>query len=142
MQNQIGNYSNKFSTSNTSKYQNNPTLLIEKYSQQHFNKGTYIFLPGEISQNLYLIIEGKVKLGIYLESGRSVTKSILGKGDIFGEDVLFGSSKYKYFANAWKPTTVCIIPIAEVKRTVNENNNLTFFLLEKLVKNYIKKKDK
>ena len=133
MQNQIAFFSKNFNnTSNTSIYQNNPNLLLDKYPQQPFHKGTYIFLPEEYSKNIYFIIEGKIQIGKYLDSGQTVTKSLLGKGDLFGEEVLFGIKKHRCFARARSKTLVCIIPIIEVQKMLNENTNLSFYLMDKI----------
>lgn len=133
MQNQIAFFSKNFSsTSNTNIYQNNPNLLLEKYPQQYFHKGTYIFLPEEYSKNIYFIIEGKIQIGMYLDSGQTVTKSLIGKGELFGEEVLFGIKKHRYFARARNKTLICIIPMIEVQKMLNENNNLSFYLMDKI----------
>jgi len=120
-------------------YHINPSLLLAKYNPQHFKKGTSIFLAEEASNNLYFIVEGNVKLGIILDSGRSFTQSILGEGDIFGEYALFGIEKHKFIANAWRDATIGVIPIKELKEMMLKNHDLNCFLMQKIGSKLLKK---
>lgn len=117
----------------------NPSQLLSKYNPQFLKKGEIIFLPEETSSHLYYIVEGKVKLSFYHHSGRSITKSILGKGDIFGEYAIFGTNEHKYFAGVWKDATICSIPIGDLIKMTKEHHDLTLFLMNKIGTNLFNK---
>ena len=112
--------------------QNFHGLQLHNYEHQFLKKRDVIFLPEQSSKNIYFIIEGKVKIGIYLESGKEVTQSILTKGRIFGELSFIGATKHKQFASAWMDTIICAIPVGEVKDLMNNNTDLNLFFIKKI----------
>ena len=128
------NYSNIFSSIK-------PSQLLAEYNPQKFKTGDCIFLPEERSNKLYFITEGIVKIGIYPPSGKSVTKAILREGELFGMYTLSGINKHPYFAMAWKEVTISIIPIEAIKKMIQHNSDLAFFLLQKM-RNKILEKEK
>lgn len=52
-------------------------------------KGTVLFSEGDIGDHLYVIVEGKLKLGTSSGDGRENLLSVLGPGEMFGELSLF-----------------------------------------------------
>ena len=48
-------------------------------------KGKTIFKEGDIGDRLFVVVEGKLKLGTSSGDGRENLLSILGPGDMFGE---------------------------------------------------------
>ena len=53
------------------------------------SKGTILFAEGDAGDHLYVIAEGKLKLGTSSGDGRENLLSILGPGEMFGELSLF-----------------------------------------------------
>ena len=49
------------------------------------NKGGFLFKEGDRGEHVYIIIEGKLKLGTSSSDGRENLLSILGPGEMFGE---------------------------------------------------------
>lgn len=139
MDNQAFRFLQNERTSNSYLPQSIHGLHLDKYEHQKFKKGEIIFLPEQPSNKVYFILEGKVKMGIYLDSGREITQSILSKGKIFGELSLIGSEKNHQFASAYRDSTICAIPTEEVKLMMKNNSNLNFFLMEKIGSKLLKK---
>jgi CRP-like cAMP-binding protein len=52
-------------------------------------KGSILFSEGDVGEHLYVILEGKLKLGTSSGDGRENLLSILGPGEMFGELSLF-----------------------------------------------------
>jgi len=52
-------------------------------------RGTIIFNEGEIGDHMYVIVDGKIKLGHASSDGRESLLAVLGPGEIFGELSLF-----------------------------------------------------
>jgi CRP-like cAMP-binding protein len=67
--------------------------LFTRTHGRRYQKGEVIYQPGDIDDSLYYIKSGKVKLAYLDESGRKLTLTILGEGEIFGEMVLIGRRK-------------------------------------------------
>jgi hypothetical protein len=72
--------------------------MKERHTFHKFNKGDFIYFEDEQSDHLYLVAEGRVKIGSYTEEGKEVTKAILATGEIFGELALMGQDKRSDFA--------------------------------------------
>jgi len=97
----------------------------------HFKRDQFIYFPEEAADNLYMISEGRVKIGHYLEDGKEVVKSILTTGEIFGELALAGEEKRSDFAQAMDDKTiVCPLSIEELKNLMFENRDLSFKILK------------
>lgn len=63
--------------------------LRASMSEQTTPRGTVIFAEGQIGDHMYVIVEGKVKLGHASPDGRESLMAVLGPGEIFGELSLF-----------------------------------------------------
>jgi len=63
--------------------------LILSMSTREFPKGKEIFHEGDPGDSLYVITQGKVKLGRRSPDGRESLLSVLGPGEMFGELSLF-----------------------------------------------------
>lgn len=63
--------------------------LRASMTEQSTPRGTVIFAEGQIGDHMYVIVEGKVKLGHASPDGRESLMAVLGPGEIFGELSLF-----------------------------------------------------
>jgi len=104
-----------------------------------YQKGEFIYFTDDPANNIFLISNGKVKILNYTEGGEEVVKSILSKGDIFGELVVLGEEKRSDFAQVLeKDTYVCQMNLELLEGLMLENK--TFALsIHKLIGLRIKK---
>ena len=63
--------------------------LRSSLTERSVTKGEIIFQEGEPGNRMYVILEGKVKLGQSSNDGRESLLAILGPGEMFGELSLF-----------------------------------------------------
>jgi len=63
--------------------------LRASLKETHVSKGDVLFHEGEIGDRMYVILEGKVKLGQTSGDGRESLLGVLGPGEMFGELSLF-----------------------------------------------------
>lgn len=63
--------------------------LRASLAERHVSKGEVLFAEGDPGDRMYVIIDGKVKLGQTSTDGRESLLSILGPGEMFGELSLF-----------------------------------------------------
>jgi CRP-like cAMP-binding protein len=63
--------------------------LMESLTEQIVVKAEILFHEGEFGDHLFLILEGKVKLGHASTDGRESLMAVLGPGEMFGELSLF-----------------------------------------------------
>ena len=63
--------------------------LMESMTTSHLERGDILFREGDQGDRLYVIGEGKIKLGLTSADGRENLLAILGPGEMFGELSLF-----------------------------------------------------
>jgi CRP/FNR family transcriptional regulator, cyclic AMP receptor protein len=56
----------------------------------HFSKKGTVFAQGDVTDSVFYIQKGKIKLTVLSSSGKEATIGILGEGDFFGEGCLAG----------------------------------------------------
>lgn len=91
-----------------------------------YQKDQFIYLENEPSDQVYMIAQGRIKIGSYSETGKEITKTILSKGEIFGEMALTGEELRQDFAqSAENDTIVCPMNISEMQSLMLDNRNLS-----------------
>src|SRR5688572_22867158 len=96
-----------------------------------FKRDQFIYFTDEPATYIYMISEGRVRIGNYLDDGKEVVKSILTKGEIFGELALAGEEHRHDFAQAMDDkTTVCPLSIEELRNLMFEDKELSFKILK------------
>ena len=101
--------------------------------QQHlkkFAKNDYIYLPDQASDMVYLITEGRIKIGTYGENGKEITKAIITKGEVFGELAIVGEDTRRDFAQALDNVSVCCIKSDEMKQLLKDHNKFSLFFMK------------
>ena len=103
---------------------------FKAYKKAHefntYKKSDYIYFEEDASNSVYLISNGKVKIGYYLEDGNEVIKAILTKGEIFGEKAILGEEKRNEFAQALdNNTNICPIPVPTLHDLMRDNQTFS-----------------
>jgi len=104
--------------------------LAEKHEFIRFKRQQFIYMPDDSATHIYLVAEGKVKVGHYLENGEEVLSAILSRGEIFGELAMAGEEKRRDFAQAMEETVVCPLTIEELKGLMYADKELSFKILK------------
>jgi CRP/FNR family cyclic AMP-dependent transcriptional regulator len=106
-------------------------VLGEKHVFHFYKKNDFIFFPDEPATHIYMIAEGRVKIGHYLDDGKEIVTAILTTGEIFGELALAGEEKRRDFAQSMDDkTSVCPLSIEELKQLMYGNQELSFKMLK------------
>lgn len=91
-----------------------------------YPKKEFIYFTEDSSTKVYLIDKGKVKIGYYNEKGDEIIKSILSRGEIFGEKSILGETKHNDFAQSLtKDTSICSMSVDDLRGLMLENKNLS-----------------
>lgn len=103
---------------------------FKNYKKDHdfdcYKKQDYIYFEEDSANKLYLIEKGKVKLGYYTEDGEEVVKSILSKGELFGEKAILGEEKRNEFAQSVdNSTSICPIGVDTMHDLMRDNRTFT-----------------
>ncbi|UTW62226.1 Crp/Fnr family transcriptional regulator [bacterium SCSIO 12741] len=101
--------------------------IDELTSMRSMAKGKYIYFPDDPSKVVFLLKQGKVKIGSYSDDGKEIIKAILEPGEIFGELAIMGEENRKDFAQALtSDVRFCAIGVEEMKEMLMSNPKLNF----------------
>jgi len=100
------------------------------HTVKKFKKGEYIYLPEESADKIYIIADGRVKIGTYSDAGKEITKSIISKGELFGELAIAGQDKRSDFAYVMEDTMTCMVTKNEMKQLMIDHNGLKLFIMK------------
>ncbi|MGQ9477966.1 MAG: cyclic nucleotide-binding domain-containing protein [Candidatus Bipolaricaulia bacterium] len=78
-------------------------------TEEVYQRGEFIYLPGDPSEAVYLIQAGRVRLAFCDELGERQTVAILGPGELFGELVLSGEAPQEFSAQALTETRLYVL---------------------------------
>jgi CRP-like cAMP-binding protein len=113
--------------------------MKEKHTFHHYKKHDFIYFEDQPSDHIYLIANGRVKIGSYTRDGRELVKAVLSSGEIFGELALAGEGRRPDFAQALdEDTTVCPMSIDDMQELMAKNKPLNLKII-KLIGLRIKK---
>jgi CRP/FNR family transcriptional regulator, cyclic AMP receptor protein len=80
------------------------------FTQQWAPAKTRLFDQGDDARTVYLLKQGQVRIVHLTENGKEILVSILGEGDIFGEEVAFDEANLQRTNVAYcsEPTLLCV----------------------------------
>lgn len=102
----------------------------EDHIHKVFKKNEYIYMPDQSSDKIYFIAEGRIKVGSYNESGKEITKALLGKGEVFGELAIIGEDNRRDFSMALEESKICVIPVEDMKSLMKDHNSISMFFMK------------
>lgn len=86
-----------------------------------YHKNDFLFLPNETSKEIFLITEGKVKVGNYDDEGNENIKIYLSRGELLGEMAFLGQMTHRDFAQATQEgTQVCKMSVEKARELARE----------------------
>lgn len=103
---------------------------FKAYKKEHtfnsYKNRDYIYFEDDAANKVYLIEKGKVKIGYYSEAGDEVVKSILTKGQLFGEKAILGANKRSEFAQSIdNNTSICPITVDTMHELMRDNKSFS-----------------
>lgn len=104
--------------------------LMSKKMHQTFKKGEPVYVPDDLSDRIFFIQEGRIKISVMNEEGKEITKAILGRGEVFGELSLLGEAQRRDFATALENTTTCVVNLEELRGLMRDRSELNLFFMQ------------
>lgn len=92
---------------------------------QEVKKRQPLYFPGDPSNNVYLLKQGRVKIANTASSGKEVTFEILEPGEVFGELDVLEDSPRTTLAEALDDTLVCVIRREDFDRYLTTHPHVT-----------------
>lgn len=115
-----------FSTLQIDQLQEITNLIIRR----NYKKGQIIFFEGDISDKLYIINKGKIKVFKYTKEGKEQILYILSEGDFIGDLSLLKKGKFQFNAEALEEVNVCTLTKDDFDKIIKENPHITLQILE------------
>lgn len=106
----------------------NPEVMAQ-HLKSVFKKGDPVYIPNDLSDRIFFITEGRIKISTMNEEGKEITKAILGPGEVFGELSLLGETKRRDFATALEDTAACTVTLDELRGLMRERSELNLFFM-------------
>lgn len=103
--------------------------MVESKDHLSFDANQYIYLPEEPARKIFLINEGRVKIGTYGSDGKEVTKAILTPGEVFGELALINEGNRRDFAFSLENTSLCVLEKEDLSAMLRERSELQLFFM-------------
>jgi CRP-like cAMP-binding protein len=106
-------------------------VMGKKHEFLNFKRDAFIYFPEDKADHIYMIAQGRVKIGHYLDDGKEIVSAILTNGEIFGELALAGEEKRRDFAQVMdEGTVICPLSLEDLKNLMFENRELSFKMLK------------
>ena len=106
--------------------------LRASMSETRIGRGDVLFHEGDSGDRLYVVIDGKIKLGRTSADGRENLLAILGPGQMFGELSLFDPGPRSATATAVTPCTLMSLSHDELLRWLEDQPSVARGLLNQL----------
>ena len=106
--------------------------VIKLVIKREYIKGEVLCREGEVSDNLFLIRDGKIKISKITKSGKEQILHILTKGDFFGEANLFDNKESTFTAIAISNAKVCTLSKPNLEQILEKNPQISMKILKEL----------
>lgn len=103
--------------------------ILNLTNSMKYKKGEVIYRAGEISDSLYIVSSGKIKIYRLSESGKEQLVRILQAGDFTGELALFNETIHEAYAEAMEETWVCMVKQADLQALLLKYPSISIKLL-------------
>lgn len=102
--------------------------LMANHTHCNFKKGEVVYVPEDLSNRIFFITEGRVKISV-MHEGKEITKAILGRGEVFGELALLGEQRRHDFATALEDLETCVVTLEELRGLMRDRSELNLFFM-------------
>ena len=108
-------------------------LLTAAVSRKSLPRGTTVFAAGDVTDSLYVVISGRLKVMMSDDEGREVILAILGPNEFFGEMGLIDDHPRSASVVALEACELLSLSKREFKRCLAENFEMAMTVMRGLV---------
>lgn len=109
-------------------------LICERASEKRYYEEEVIFFEDNDAENLYILVEGKVKLTMLSPAGKEKVITILQEGDILGEMSLFDQDKHPITAEVLDEARLVILKFDDLKSIIQKKPGVAIKIIEAMAK--------
>lgn len=107
--------------------------IVQLTGHREYSKGETLAREGTVSDTLFILNKGMVKLSKLNREGKEQILRVLRDGDFFGELSIFSDIHTSNFtAQAIKDTTICTLTRGKMNIIIKENPEISLKILESL----------
>lgn len=110
------------------------TLLTRVVGRKSYPRNSTIIAAGDVTDALYIVISGRLKVMMSDDEGREVILAILGQGEFFGEMGLVDDEPRSATVIAIEPCELLTIARIDFKKCLAENFDIAMGVMRGLVK--------
>ncbi|MBI9058538.1 MAG: Crp/Fnr family transcriptional regulator [Labilibaculum sp.] len=99
--------------------------LSDRAKMLEAKKNQTIYLPSDVSNSIYFLKEGKVKISSFSDDGKELIFAILGPGEIFGELAIAGQTNREQIAATTEDAIICYINVEEFENFLASHPRLS-----------------
>ncbi len=104
--------------------------LIASHTHCSFKKGEAVCVPQDLSDRIFFITDGRVKISAMNREGKEITKVILGRGEVFGELAFVGEQFRHDFATALEDIDTCVVTLEALRSLMRDRSALNLFFMK------------
>ena len=107
-------------------------VLTSHLEEQHFLAGEVIMYEGEFSQELYILMSGRVRIAKDYGGPHERTLAVLTQGDFFGDMAIFESAPRSATAVAEEESELLALSPEKFKQTIYQKPEMAFEIFREL----------
>ncbi len=104
----------------------------ENFQSKTFQRNEYIYQPQQKVEHIFIVKEGRVKIGTSDNENREFIKRVIAKGDLFGTFSLLEHSPRNDYAVAMERTEVYQLSRTELLSLLNNQSDFNQFMIQLL----------
>jgi CRP/FNR family cyclic AMP-dependent transcriptional regulator len=117
-------------------------IYLPRKSVTDYRRGQIIFMENQPSRELYLVVKGRVKVAIPLDTGEQTLIDVFSTDDFFAESALLGAAKHTERAIAMDNVSLMSWTTEDIDAQVEREPRLGLALLQMLVKRALDYEDR
>jgi len=107
--------------------------IVHLTQHRKYKKGETLLYEGDVTDTLFIVHEGMVKLSKFNSEGKEQILRILKHGDFFGELSIFGGiQKSNFNAYAIENVVVCVLSKSNMKSILENNSDISLKIISSL----------
>lgn len=107
-------------------------VLTSHLEEQHFLPGEVVIYEGDFSQDLYILVSGRVRIAKDYGGSHERTLALLTQGDFFGEMAIFESAPRSATAVAEEEAELLALGPEKFKQTIYQKPEMAFEIFREL----------
>ena len=107
-------------------------VLTSHMEEQHFLPGEVIMYEGDFSQELYVLVSGRVRIAKDYKGSHERTLTVLTQGDFFGDMAIFENAPRSATIVTEEESELLVLSADKFKQTIYQKPDIAFEIFREL----------